>query len=326
MLTATCRGLDEHTAEVRQAIRPTDGARRKSVTFAPDTKADDGFSAQELIKEWTSDEQPSPADTAPEQASPATDKASKKEKKRTKQQQSASASDEPHATQEGKLARTPETKEPPEYVRYLEQYYTDKPNWKFHKNKQNDVLKNLFNVYRIPPEHDQALVSYIAGLQGAAAQRRVIEDAEVIFKELLKKQDATAEIDGMESLHARKAAYEAALQREIAKIKRSGAGRSEYDEQQLQEIRREVERAKRAEAVLSELLSKELAPVQPPQVAAATQRSHIVFPDSDLSTNGKVADASVTKPNAKRRKRKARTEVSSDESSSSSSSSESEGE
>lgn len=253
-------------------------------------------------------------------------KKEKKEKKRSKRQQPDSGADAAAPTH---TAEQTEAKEVPEYVRYLQQYYSDKANWKFNKNKQKDLLKNLFNVYRVPPENNQALVAYIAGLQGVAVQHRIIEDAEAVFKKLLDRQERLEDIESMDSPSQRKVAYEAALQREIETIERSGAGRSEYDDEQLQEIRQEVERAKRAESVLAELLTKELGGRPVEQVPAArpssangtTPAKHIVF-DETPAASASSASISITKP--KRKKRKTRTEVSSSESSSSSSESEGE--
>ncbi|KAK4540408.1 hypothetical protein LTR36_009265 [Oleoguttula mirabilis] len=312
------------TPQQEKSGRPAATIRRKSVAFTPDTKADDGFSAQRIFKEGPSDEPPHSAAQEPEPASPSISKSTKKEKKRSKQQQLSSGSEASPTVQTAQPSEKPEIKEDPEYVRYLQQYHLDKANWKFNKNKQKDLLKNLFNVYRIAPEHDQALLAYIAGLQGAAAQRRIIEDAEDVLKKLLEKQERGAEIGGMDSLAARKAAYGTALQREIDKVERSGAGRSEYDEQQLQEIRRDIEQAKRAEAVLAELLTRELGATTSQQNSSVgqSQSTRTSFMDAVPATTTVEASTPITKP--KRKKRKTRTEVSSSESSSSSSESEGE--
>ncbi|KAK5120661.1 hypothetical protein LTR85_006019 [Meristemomyces frigidus] len=321
--SATECNITHATPKRQDSSGLTVGARRKSVAFTPDTKADDGFSAQRIFKEGPSDEPTASTDQEPEQPSPSSTKSTKKEKKRSKQQQAAPVTNGASATQTAQAEQV-EKKEVPEYIRYLQQYYSEKASWKFNKNKQKDVLKNLFNIYRIPPEHNPALVAYIAGLQGIAVQHRVIEDAEDVLKKLLEKQERGAEIEGMDSQAARKAAYEAALQREIEKLERSGAGRSEYDEQQLQEIRQDVERGKRADAVLAELLSKELAP---PARDAQSQPSSDHSP-SLLATNGASSgaaqDLNASNGKPKRKKRKTRTEVSSSESSSSSSESEGE--
>ncbi|KAK5703393.1 hypothetical protein LTR17_022170 [Elasticomyces elasticus] len=298
-----------------------DLSRRKSVTFTPDTKTEDSFSANKLFEEWSAAEAVQsaaietslPLDLSP--PPPAVETPAKKAKVRPQKRiapESTSSGAEP--------VPKPDTSEPPDYVRYLQQYHTDKSSWKFSKNTQKGLLKNLFNVQQIPAEHDPALIAYLKGLGGAAAQLRVLEDAEGVLKALLEKQERSSEIEGMETAAGRKAAYDAALDREIAMLSQaSGEGRSEYSDQQLQEIRRDVDRSKRADAILVEMLSKELAPAP---VAPTPVSSHITFdePETRSTTTGSTSTGTpsddVQNKQRKGRKRKARTEVSSDESSS----------
>ncbi|KAK1070863.1 hypothetical protein LTR12_007162 [Friedmanniomyces endolithicus] len=318
-------------------------APRKSVTFTPDTKTEDTFSAQRLFEEWSAAEaeqanairsslvlQPE-ADAV---IGPSKENARAQDRTANDQDQPITKSDPPA---QSSLSDTPE------YVRYLEQYYTDKANWKFNKNKQKDLLKNLFNTNRIPASNDEALLAYLRGLSGVAARDRVLEDAEAVLKSLLEKQGKSDEIVGMESYGARRVAYEAALQREIETLDRAGGGRSEYSDQQLQEIRRDVERGKRADAILAESLGRELASgTTSASVSASTSASTSASASVSTSSYGTVAEPrpehvrfesppgahtatqSAQNKSSRRRKRKARTEVSSDESSSDSSS-ESEG-
>jgi hypothetical protein len=300
--------------------------RRKSVTFTPDTKVEDGFSAQSLFADWAAGDDRSSAvehNNQP-QAHPAS--TSKKEAKKAKRHWGATASfgntDEASSISNGRVS----DEQQPEYLRYLDQYHNDREHWKFNKNHQKELFKNLFNVYRVSSKYDEAIVAYISGLQGAAAQQRLLDEAEGVLKGLLEQQRRIDEIEGMDSRTSRKAVYEAALAREIATIKRSGGGRSEYDDDQLQEIKREVERAKRAESVLATLLTRELAPTPLPlplsqSLAAAESRSQDASGTSSPSTV--EPQSSAPKTITKRRNRKARTEVSDE---SSSDSSESEGE
>ncbi|KAI7210730.1 hypothetical protein KC333_g8071 [Hortaea werneckii] len=304
---------DENSAEGDVRDRPRKASHRKSVTFTADTKAHD---AESNSDGETAEEEPSgtPQATAPEQPASPENKLSKKEKKRLKQQQKSSASSEgKNADDRATQVKKPKHQGTAEYVEYILQFYNDKANWKFNKNKQTELLKHLFNPWRIPAQYDDALVAYIEGLQGARAQQRVIEDAEAVLKALLEKQESDVNVESMDSRTSRKAAYEAAVKREIEKVKQ--VGRSEYDEHQLLEMKKEMEKAQRADAVLAALLSKELEPpVAPPAPSAASAAA-------DSLTNGNEEEKKASKPDQKRKKRKARTQVSSDESSSSDSSS-----
>ncbi|KAK5117036.1 hypothetical protein LTR62_006757 [Meristemomyces frigidus] len=328
-------------------------SRRKSVTFAADTKVDDGFSAQQLARDWepseASDENAnqdlidaweaseagkanSRVDSEPVEAAEQAPKPSEKERKKDSKSQKSSSGSAKTSARDLDEAHAGETLE---YVRYLEQYHTNRDHWKFNKNKQKDVLRNIFNVKRISPEHNEALFAYISGLQGAAAQQRLLEEAEGVLKELLEKQERGAEVETMDSSQARRRAYLGALERETARI--AEIGRSEHDEQMLEELKRGVEQAKRADSILGLLLAKELIPVVAPAppppssaivapVSAIPQGHRTVFEDEPEPNSAKHLGTNISKPITKKRKRKARTDVSSDESSSSDSSSESEGE
>lgn len=76
----------------------------------------------------------------------------------------------PKRTKLPKLERQP----PPEkdQLAYLRQYLDDRDNWKFSKQKQNWILKN---IETIPVEYEAALVTYIEGIQGGARYRLVDE-------------------------------------------------------------------------------------------------------------------------------------------------------
>ena len=311
----------EHTEQsIKVATTESKPDRRKSVAFTADTKGE-ASSSQRVYPDLTIDETSSgsaePAVVTPSLAKP------EKTKKRPKLRQADIGINEASDQSKANAHENTVPKTPLDYVNYLQQYHSDRQNWKFNKNKQKDLLKNLFNVYRIPSEHDPALAAYISGLQGLAAQHRVIEDAEEILKKLMEKQGRSDELDGVGSPTGRKELYEAALQREIETMKQTGTGQSELDEQQLQELRQEIARSKRADALLTQLLAKELGPAVSQSSLADSYRPDTNNPPTRPAAIVSSVDTAVSKP--KRKKRKARTEISSsDESSSSSDSSSSE--
>ncbi|EMC92139.1 hypothetical protein BAUCODRAFT_38167 [Baudoinia panamericana UAMH 10762] len=290
-------------------------SRRKSVAFTPDTKAEDGHNDESSSARSTANEASTDEDVPNQASFPGPSAAPTRKQKKAKHPTAKLSSEESARTEDSKI-QTPEPSQP-EYVRYLEQYHNNKADWKFNKNKQKDLLKNLFNVHRLPTQFNKALLAYVAGLQGAAARERVLDDAEAVLKQILKRQGNAPNIDGMESRQDRRVAYEAALRRQIQISEDSGTMRNEHDQHNLHEIREEAERGRRAEAVLAEMLTSETSELSPSQV----QR-----PSSEVTTSqpraASVASAPATAlgSNTNRRKRKARTEVSSDEESSSDSS------
>jgi hypothetical protein len=312
--------------------------QRKSVAFTPDTKRVDGDSGQTWFKKWAAEQkgedpeaiaQPSftstPAAIDEPKETPKTEKKEKKAKKDkalTKEKEAAAFAASAAAKEEQPEPVTKSTdaskdnkkqpaaskgkkKDPSIYISYLTQYYSDRDNWKFNKAKQNDVVDNALNIFRIPDEHSEALLEYIQGLKGAGVVERLKEKTLATLKEL-DAEDANAPADMDANAH--KAAKEAALQERVAKEKRrrkvEGDAATVADHPHSDaEIRRM--RRSRAEALLSML--GRTAPILP-------------APKPTTSINPIVQNLA---PQDRARKRKRRTDISSDESSSDSSSDES---
>ncbi|KAF3041268.1 hypothetical protein E8E12_000468 [Didymella heteroderae] len=312
--------------------------RRKSVAFTPDTKRVDGDSGQTWFKKWAAEQkgedpeaiaQPSftsaPATTdEPKEAAKIEkrekktkkDKAVVKEKEAAAFAASAAAKDEyaepieqpVDSPKDSKKQAAPvkgKKKDPSIYISYLTQYHNDRDNWKFNKAKQNDVVDNALNIFRIPDEHSEALLAYIKGLKGVGVIERLKEKTLATIKEL-DAEDAKAPADMDAGAH--KAAKEAALQERVAKEKKrrkvEGDAATVADHPHSDaEIRRM--RRSRAEALLSML--GRTAPI----LAAPKPTTSINPMMQNLASQDRA------------RKRKRRTDISSDESSSDSSSNES---
>lgn len=211
-----------------------------------------------------------------------------------------------------KSASASDPSETPAYIDYLEQFHTDKSNWKFNKAKQNDVLKHALDINLIPPQHTEALVSYLSGLQGVAAAKRLFDSAAEVLKEIAVELDPSVDYDGMESYQARLDAYRDALFRHLEIRKASGVQESEYEDQAEEEKRVKEEKGKRAEAILTELSRKDID-YDASLTAPATPH--------EPSKSGRFANGST--PDTKRKSRKSRTQAASESSDSSSSDSDS---
>lgn len=286
--------------------------RKKSVSFTAETKEEDGSSATTLSKAWFSQQQsdqPHVQTSPPEEVSDSVKVTTETGDQKTSTDPSAHSTPQSKKQKKAKNREKSLPQEPePAYIKYLETFHTDKASWKFNKSKQNDLLKNIWNIYRIHPDKNDALYSYISGLQGAAAAKRLHEGAENVLNDIVKSQKTN--IESMESSASRKAAYEAALERQIEIYEASGAGRNEHDDrelEELEELRQSVERGRRALGIID--LVAEKAGVQQQLQSTSTGQS------MSLPTTG-----SGTAALNSRRKRKARTQVSSDEDSSSDSS------
>jgi len=224
------------------------------------------------------------------------------------------------------------------YVEYLHQFHHDKDNWKFNKSKENHLLKSVWSMYRVPASYTDALISYIAGLQGAGARTRLVEGSDEVLREVTEKGGQKYDFNGYEEPETRRESYISALNSLRAASETPNLDQDDFD------------RAARAEAVLTQLLNHAPLPVALPEkkptavnpptvnrpipvipdlpeapkhakwagsVSAAQAGKKIVFDDDEPAP-------AVAKPKQPaRRKRKARTDVSSDESSSDSSDSDS---
>jgi hypothetical protein len=208
-----------------------------------------------------------------EATAPATQQEPKKEKKpkKPKQKPSAGAKPEEPKTEDSTTQGTPK------YIHYLEQYHTDRTNWKFNKNRQQELFKNLFDLSRTPAELDPAIIEYIAGLQGQA-RRRIAEQAEEVLKGFWDRENADADADAdaaamvLDDPADRRHAYYEALHTALARYEASDAGRTQHSDQQLSEILREHQRGRRAEAILRRALNGEIFPDPnnpPPRAATA---------------------------------------------------------
>ncbi|KAF2207292.1 hypothetical protein CERZMDRAFT_115291 [Cercospora zeae-maydis SCOH1-5] len=303
--------------------RPTEV--RKTVSFTPDTKQEDSFSAQNLFKAWASGEDPaeSAAEASTEQPASPLAKAKqpkpKKEKKKTKE------------SADTDISRSAESGDAPNYLKYLEQFTNDKSNWKFNKNRQNDLFKHVFDIDRIPSKYIPSLVEYISTTQGQA-RIRIAQQAEEILKAIWVGENQDADQMSLGSAAERRLAYYEALQASIARYQNSGAGRTQYGDEQLREIMREHERGKRAEQLLQKALSDEDST---PSSTAATSFSSTLAtipratrvvemqktaPGQYTTTEINLRNPGSGAETKRKRKRKSRTDVSSSSSSESDSS------
>jgi hypothetical protein len=303
-------------------------SRRKSVTFTPDTKRVDGSSGQDLFKKWVADQKDIDAffDAAEAQANsrptsaPRVPAREKQEEKPKEQHPEAPSTDGPKTqnhTESTTTSAVPQDdstvaattapvtkgkkKDPSIYIAYLTQYHNDRPHWKFNKAKQNDVVDNALNIFRIPDEHSEALLEYVQGLKGAGVVERLTKRCEATITDI---DEVDAKDSSMDDAAARKAIQDEALQAQVAKEQKrrkvegdlEGLAEHPHSDGYIRRLRR-----KRAEALLTAL--GRAAPILP-----ATRANGL---NPLLKNMAPMRDS---------KKRKRRGDISSDESSSDSSS------
>jgi hypothetical protein len=290
-------------------------AGKKAVSFSAETKAEDGETGQNYFKAWAAGNTqphtpPKPSTEivvpeTPESAektttdSPADNKAKSKASKREKKAEQAAAQPQDvegmpslqerreskaakkAAKQERKAieAQAPSspaasstttataTAPPSAYVDFLHQFHHDRPNWKFNKSKENHLLKNVWSMYRVPAQYTEALVAYVAGLQGAGARTRLVEGADEVLRDVAEKGGRKFDFNGFEEPATRREAYSNAIDSLTAA---SSANLEQAD----------IDRAARAQAVLTQLLNYAPLPVtiEKPAKPAAAPKSVAAAP------------------------------------------------
>lgn len=109
------------------------------------------------------------------------------------------------------------------YLTYLEEHSQVREQWKFNKNHQNQLFKYLFDVHKIPPEFEDALAEYVAGLKGQSARDRIANSARTILAELENDPEAQLPDDetdpAMDSAENRQQAQQDAQGRDAKKVK-----------------------------------------------------------------------------------------------------------
>ena len=177
----------------------TSPRKRKSVSFTPDTKVEDGgkslrelhfatAQAQELASLFdtyiTNSISSKFVDPTVNQDNAGVEKKAMKKKKKSQSHStllstSSSASDPSPREDEGT------SKAKTSNLRYLEEYLQDPDNWKFNKNKEVWTVKNALDVDKIPAKYDAALFVYVRGLKNPKMRLRLFQNA----KEVLADDD-----------------------------------------------------------------------------------------------------------------------------------------
>jgi hypothetical protein len=233
--------------------------RKKSVAFVDGTKHQDGDANEKLLEDYLAQQkggknQFSKSEiahfTAPVKVHPANQPPTKVNGK------TETAVNNDRRQNQKDLKRRAEANTQPlqdsAYISYLKEYRSARATWKFNKNHQKKLLDNLFNTYRLPTDLDDALSSYLLGLQGEAARKRLAESAEKIISETNGLEGAE-EITGMPASFNIKEAKDKALKAQLKQTKsilrNQEAAETAYSDEHQEKLRKR----KRAALVLQSL-------------------------------------------------------------------------
>lgn len=265
----------EETQSSPEATQRTPSSKRKSVSFAPEVKTEDGDGVKQVYKKWLEEETANDPSFDPSKASPSlkvftpptvrsssppadslgpsstsnSKPEAKKPKVKTKPKSKPSATSPTSTTAPENPALT-----------YLTTHHTTASTWKFSKPHQNHLLKHLFSLIHIPSTYDPALLSYLKGLKGTSARSRIRTQALAIREEddkwLDTKPEESEKMDQetfAECKARRKRDYDAAFARMKAELKAKEDEREEREWElfgEKEEWEQRIRKRRRAEVVL----------------------------------------------------------------------------
>ncbi len=221
---------------------------KKSVSFTPETKLEDGDSSKTLYADWAeSDEDYYSRKAAEYDAKEATEAAAVTQSISNSQNQPEeltkplnSFSETPHKSRDA--------------LEYLSLYHKSRSSWKFQKNREIWILKHILSTEAIPPSFNHPLASYIHGLKSERAKTRLVAEC----RETLKKEAVDTHTNGtidsssatMEDPKRREAYQEEAIRRFKRSFEEHLDEEQRIVDEEDPEYQRFLSRRKRAELLL----------------------------------------------------------------------------
>jgi hypothetical protein len=245
--------------------------RKKSVTFTPETKADDGDSIKQLFNSWVAEQKSrdpffqlqisQPAFKTPEasiveeQVSTDLDEKDRRAK-RIKKPKQEKDKEKPKSEKPSKIVKPANLSSRP-YLQYLRQYHDSRVTWKFNKNHQTHLLKHVFDIDIIPSDHAHLICPYVRGLQGSVRTR--LRDAALAIKVKDQEEGAAGFPKDMAESDKKQQEYDAAMKKYVESMTAANASSTMgYEEGVLlglsdANMAKRVAKRTRAEQILGEL-------------------------------------------------------------------------
>lgn len=326
--------LNEGSAKKAQKISQTSSpaapvtpilVRKKSVTFTPETKVDDGDSIKQLYNSWVAEQKlqdpsfqlqksqsalktPEPP-VVEERVEANLDENIRRVKrvKKPKQEKSKKKS-----SKAAKVLKSTDFSSRP-YLQYLRQYHESRDTWKFNKNHQTQLLKHVFDIDFIPSEDAHLICPYVRGLQGGVRTR--LRDAALAIKVKDQEEGSAGFPENMADAEKKQREYDAAMKKYVEGMTAANASSTiGYEEGILlglsdASMAKRVAKRTRAEQILAELET-----AQDSSEISKIVDKEMVNGDNDSQKRLRMNDGSTQKV---ARRRKQRTAAVEDDSSSS---------
>lgn len=307
-------------------LNTPDSKRRKSVTFTPETKIEDGDSIKQLYNGWvarnrveghkpgTHHSKPAFETTEPssaeEQFHIAVDTVLKEveEAKTPKKEKKAEKS------RSQKIAKTAKPLHPS--LLYLKHFHESKDTWKFNKIHQIHLLKNIFDIDKVPSECIELLYAYVAGLKGGA--RTHLRDAAFAIKVKDREEAEARSAENMEEI-VKEQDFEVALKENVASMAALGPpSKDEFEADVLENIPDITIKKRMAKRMRAERILDELAHEAGTSSDSSTTGKETVKEEAEGGDNQKRVKLNDGSTQRLKRKRKQRTNAVDDSSSDSS--------
>ena len=182
-----------HVKSVEEVETPRPAKKRlKSVSFTPETKEHDGTSSPEVVEVWeaspdskevvtrsisTPREDSGPSYSGDTHAN-VSSKSKSKSKPRTRKPKIHLAQ---HSQANGVKQPKNAQKEQTSSLDYLTQFHSSRSSWKFNKAKQTHLMRDLFDLDKVPWSYSDALDCYLSGLKGEGLRARLYSEAQSII-------------------------------------------------------------------------------------------------------------------------------------------------
>ncbi|KAG0651876.1 Uncharacterized protein D0Z07_1071 [Hyphodiscus hymeniophilus] len=311
-------------------------SRKKSVTFTPETKIEDGDSIKQLFSAWVAEQRSQDPSFQPkssqvfdtpeppkveEHIDTTLDEKERRVKRAKGPEESLSQSKDtktkkpkkPKSPKASKVTNSPDTPTRP-FLEYLKQYHNCRESWKFNKNHQNHLLKNIFNIEVIPSDYAHLIYEYVRGLQGGVRTR--LRDASLAVKVKDQEDGAAGFPETMSDRDKKQMEYDVAIKEYVATMTAAEAPKEMgYEEGVLLNLsdfamKGRVAKRMRAEQILAELdATGEIKDEEP---AAKVGGPKMTYDLDDSEKRIRMNDGSSQKV---ARKRKQRTTVADDDTS-----------
>ncbi|POS83576.1 hypothetical protein EPUL_004910 [Erysiphe pulchra] len=253
----------ETTFQKAHEVTPLHSSIKKSVTFTPETKVEDGDSIKKLFKTWVAQQKshhsPNSLFNSHEALEINTDSVSLNEESDLKKLNKKKKPKDTKVSRQLKSQVTNHlTKVTPPFLSYLREYHESRETWKFKKNHQTHLLQHIFDVERVPSNHAHLIYAYVRGLRGQVRTR--LRDSAMSIKVDDQENGMSGFPSEVLNPEQRQKEYECAISDYLTSSTTSHIQQPGHEESFLSRFEDEMMRSRiirriRAEMILTELAS-----------------------------------------------------------------------